>query len=167
MRRCGIFLYRNSVRDRNWIDASKSLGLLSCFLLLFVEVSWTEFFPFHPESCCETCHCGISTVLSSARSRWPVSTAVDNYRPTLTGSLPLDGGSTASLSLTAVDMSTPCYYLRPSLYLWFSFYFILFATTFFGLGVRRSRFRFPMVSLEFFIDIILPAALWHWGRFSL
>ena len=29
-----------------------------------------------------------------------------------------------------------------------------------ALQVGRSRVRFPMVSLEFFIDIILPAALW-------
>jgi hypothetical protein len=27
----------------------------------------------------------------------------------------------------------------------------------------RSRDPFPMVSLEFFIDIILPAALWTWS----
>jgi len=31
---------------------------------------------------------------------------------------------------------------------------------------RRSRFRSSMVSLEFFIDIILPAALWPWGRLN-
>ena len=30
---------------------------------------------------------------------------------------------------------------------------------------RRSRVRFPMVSLEFFIDIILPAAQWVPGIF--
>jgi hypothetical protein len=28
----------------------------------------------------------------------------------------------------------------------------------------RLRIRFPMVSLEFFIDIILPAAQWPWGN---
>jgi hypothetical protein len=36
-----------------------------------------------------------------------------------------------------------------------------------ALKAGRSRVRFPMVSLEFFIDIILPAALWTWGRHRL
>jgi len=36
-----------------------------------------------------------------------------------------------------------------------------------ALQVGRSWVRFPMVSLEFFIDIILPAALWPWSRLSL
>jgi uncharacterized membrane protein len=31
----------------------------------------------------------------------------------------------------------------------------------------RSRDRFPVVSLEFFIDIILPVTLWPSGRLSL
>jgi hypothetical protein len=32
-----------------------------------------------------------------------------------------------------------------------------------ALQVVRSRVRFPMMSLEFFIDITLPAALWPGG----
>ena len=36
-----------------------------------------------------------------------------------------------------------------------------------ALQAGRSRVRFPMVSLEFFIDIILPSALWHWGWLNL
>jgi len=35
------------------------------------------------------------------------------------------------------------------------------------LQTGRSRVRFPMVSLEFFIDIIPPVAPWPWGRLSL
>jgi hypothetical protein len=36
-----------------------------------------------------------------------------------------------------------------------------------ALQAGRSRVRFPIVSLEFFIDIILPAALWPCGQLSL
>ena len=36
-----------------------------------------------------------------------------------------------------------------------------------ALQVWRSRLRFPRALLEFFIDIILLATLWPWGRLSL
>ena len=36
-----------------------------------------------------------------------------------------------------------------------------------ALQAGRSLVRFPMVSLGFFIEIILPAALWPWVRLSL
>jgi len=36
-----------------------------------------------------------------------------------------------------------------------------------ALQAGRSRVRFPMLSLQFFFDITLPAALWPWNRLSL
>ena len=36
-----------------------------------------------------------------------------------------------------------------------------------ALKAGRSRVRYPIVSLKFFIDIILPTALWSWGSLSL
>jgi hypothetical protein len=32
---------------------------------------------------------------------------------------------------------------------------------------RRLQFQFPMVSMEFFIDIIILAAVWAWDQLSL
>jgi hypothetical protein len=36
-----------------------------------------------------------------------------------------------------------------------------------ALQAGRLRVRFPMGSLGFFIDFVIPAAIWRWGRLSL
>jgi len=56
----------------------------------------------------------------------------------------------------------PTSFLKP-LYRSDIFIFRLLLSKATALQVRRSWVRFPMVSVEFFIDIILPAALWPGG----
>jgi hypothetical protein len=36
-----------------------------------------------------------------------------------------------------------------------------------GLSAVRSRVRFPVISLEISIDVILSATLWSWVRLNL
>jgi hypothetical protein len=60
--------------------------------------------------------------------------------------------------------------LPPRKYSWYSFLSVACSGTVgwgTALQARRSQVWFPMVSLDFFIDIILPAVLWPWGRISL
>jgi hypothetical protein len=53
-------------------------------------------------------------------------------------------------------------------YLWLSWKLARWACTWISVHITgRSQVRFPMVSLDFFIDIILPVALWPWGRLIL
>jgi hypothetical protein len=52
-----------------------------------------------------------------------------------------------------------------SLYSMYHIWYIMFPGT--GLQAGRSWVRFPMNSLGFFNDLILPAALWSWGQISL
>ena len=115
------------------------------------------------------CHCGISTVLPL---RHESLASIDSYRQLSTNidRVPAVGrGKHISLSLTAVD--TMLLFTSLFISLTFVLFFFLFLPFWPGasrsavgwctaLQTRRSRFRFPMESLEFFIDIILRP---HYG----
>ena len=115
------------------------------------------------------CHCGVSTVLPL---RHESLASIDSYRQLSTNidRVPAVGrGKHISLSLTAVD--TMLLFTSLFISLTFVLFFFLFLPFWPGasrsavgwctaLQTRRSRFRFPMESLEFFIDIILRP---HYG----
>ena len=174
----GFFVYRNSERDRDWIDASNSSGLLSFFLICWSFLD--RVLPLPPKIVLwhvslRYLDCAVPPPEVAGQYR-QLSVTIDQQWQ---GSCHWTGEAQPACPLL---LSTPCY-LRPSLYLWLvplDFCVIFFCFYLFGLEARRftvgwgtalrtrrSRFRFPMVSLEFFIDIILQTALWDWSRLSL
>jgi hypothetical protein len=66
------------------------------------------------------------------------------------------------LIVTLITKASYCIPLNNPLFIWGTRWRSGWGTT---LQTGRSRDQFPMV-LEFLIDIILPAALWSWGRIS-
>ena len=88
------------MRHMNWIDASKSSVFLTVFFFNLLKFPGHIFSPSPPEPCSEMCHCGIWTTLSL---RQKSLANIDSYRPALTGFLPLDVASAASLFLATVD----------------------------------------------------------------
>jgi hypothetical protein len=70
-------------------------------------------------------------------------------------------GTRVFCSLLLPDSSGFCFLLR---YLWARGSVVGWGSV---LHAERYRVRFPMWSLDFWLDLNLPAALWRWGRLSL
>ena len=69
----------------------------------------------------------------------------------------------STVTESTVTDSTEHTHLKVALHCGYFFFCMLVA----ALQIGRSLVRFQMVSMEFFINIILPIALWPWGRLSL
>jgi hypothetical protein len=73
-------------------------------------------------------------------------------------------GNAESVPYNSVTSTTPNKKLHIHTYtLILTYLFTICKTRIHGIRSGRSRVRFPLVSQDFFIDTILPAALWPWG----
>ena len=101
---------------------------------------------------------------ASGGSRTPQSQQANSRKPTSQGARPLDSAKTGIRIKKKTSRNYSENYCFSSQKKGARGSAVGWGT---ALQVGRSRVRFPMVSLEFFIDIILPAALWPWGWLSL